>query len=334
LLRLLVGPPLRSPEGDTLDLQSQGLLWLLRVSRAPAMHSPDLSCARRRLERSARVLEPRIAVPVWACDRTVGGAKAPLRARVYKPARPSLEAAPGLLWFHGGGFVLGSIESHDGVCRSIAAQAGIVVVSVDYRLAPEHRFPAGLEDAVAATRWLLEHGPKFGIDPRAIAVGGDSAGGNLAAAAAQAIRGESRQPVLQLLVYPATDATRREPSHRHFANGFLLTAANITWFLDHYLPSPEYARDPRVSPLLAQDLSGLPRALVITAGFDPLRDEGRRYAERMRGAGTEAEHLCSTGSVHGFIHTAGVLDESARVLAYAAERLRRILYAHSGLRVG
>jgi acetyl esterase len=223
--------------------------------------------------------------------------------------------------------VLGSIESHDGVCRALASQAGIVVASMDYRLAPEHKFPAGLEDAIAITRWVLEQGETIGVDQRAVAVGGDSAGANLAAGTALACRGAQRQPAFQLLVYPATDATRAEASHQHFRDGFFLTAAEIQWYLDRYLPDPSLATDPRVSPLFEPELSGLPPALVLTAGFDPLRDEGRLYATRMRAAGVDVESLCAEGSLHGFMNTAGALDESARLLAYAADRVRRSLFA-------
>jgi acetyl esterase len=230
------------------------------------------------------------------------------------------------VWFHGGGFVLGSIASHDGVCRALASQAGIVVASVEYRLAPEHPFPAGLEDAIAVTRWILARGEVLGIDPRAVAVGGDSAGGNFATGAALACRGDALQPRFQVLVYPATDATRSEPSHRFFHEGFLITGVDIAWYLDHYITDPRLATDPRVSPVLTPNLAGSPPALVLTAGFDPLRDEGRLYARRLAEAGVPVESLCAEGSLHGFLNTAGAIEESARLLALAADRLRRRLY--------
>jgi acetyl esterase len=231
------------------------------------------------------------------------------------------------LWLHGGGFVLGSIESHDGVCRALAKEAGVAVASLDYRLGPEHRFPAGLMDAVAATRWFLEHGEELGFDPGAFAIGGDSAGGNLAAVTCHLLRGAARTPTFQLLVYPATDATRSDPSHLIFSEGLVLIEPNVAWFLDHYIAEPSEAKDPRVSPVRANDLSGLPPALVMTAGFDPLRDEGRVYAERMRAAGVEVEFVCVEGSMHGFLNTAGALVASARAVTMAADRLRRALVA-------
>ncbi len=309
ILRRIVGPSQRSADGLVLDLQAQALLWLMRVSGEPENRDNDLSRARKRLDRRGSLLAAGVDTPVRIADRMVQGAAGPIRARTYAPSEPPSEAdgraAPGLVWFHGGGFVLGSIESHDSLCRALAAQAGIVV---------EHRFPAGVEDAIAATRWVRDRSDEIGIDPRALAVGGDSAGGNLAAVVAHSLRGASPPLAFQLLVYPATDATCREPSHRLFRDGFVLTERDIEWFLEQYLPDPRLATDPRVSPLFADDLTGLPPALVVTAGFDPLRDEGRRYAERMRQSGVQVEHICSEGSLHGFLSTAGAVREASRVM--------------------
>jgi len=255
----------------------------------------------------------------------VPGAAGPRRVRIYTPASARGRAAPGLVWFHGGGFVVGSIDSHDGICRVLASGAGVVVVSVDYRLAPEHRFPAAVEDAIAATRWLLDHASSVGIDPAAVAVGGDSAGGNLSAVVAQTLKREPRRPAFQLLVYPATDCTRSMASHRHFREGFILTERSIEWFTENYLPAKSFETDPRASPLFATDLRGLAPALVLTGGFDPLRDEGLAYAEKMRAAGVEVEHVCAEGSVHGFINMTGALPESTRMLEIVVARLRKAL---------
>ena len=325
ILRAIVGPPIRSPEGFELGLQSQGLLWLIRMTGERAMHEGAMADIRRRFNRASRILEPKTSGPVRQRDIAIPGGAGPRPARVFTPGARTGGLLPGIVWLHGGGFVLGSLASQDGVCRALAAQSGVVVVAVDYRLAPEHRFPAGVEDAQAATRWVLEHGATIGIDPAAVAVGGDSAGGNFAAVVAQELRGSRRAPALQVLVYPPTDARRGEPSQRHFADGFVLTSRNIGWFLDQYIPEPSYVEHPGVSPLLARDLAGLPEALVVTAGFDPLRDEGRLYAERMRAAGVDVTYLCSEGSMHGLWHTAGAIDESARVFAFVAERIRRTL---------
>lgn len=330
LLRRIVGPPIRSPEGFELDLQSQALLWLMRVRGKSPMYDANLDKARRRLDHDASVLAPTNVTPLRVFDRAIPGVDGPRQCRVYRPRAAGGSLLPGLVWFHGGGFVLGSLASHDGVCRALASRAGIAVLAVDYRLAPEHRFPVGLEDALAATRWILERGESIGVAAGNVAIGGDSAGGNFAAGVTQALRGTKHQPNFQLLVYPATDATRREPSHRHFREGFVLDGDGISWFLGHYLADPVLARDPRVSPVFAQDLSGLPAALVLTAGFDPLRDEGALYARRMSAAGGEVETICSEGSLHGFFNTAGGIDESARLLDLAANRLRRRLLAGRG----
>ncbi|HLK36329.1 MAG TPA: alpha/beta hydrolase [Polyangiaceae bacterium] len=323
LLRRFAGPPRRSPEGYVLDTQVQALLRLMVMNGQSTVFDGDIAKARHRMDRDGALLDVRdrsLAVR----DVTVQGAVGPRRARVYTPAGAGRNA-PGLVFFHGGGFVLGSIESHDGVCRGLAAHSGVVVVSVDYRLAPEHPFPAPTDDATAATRWILENAASLGVDDQALAVGGDSAGGALAIAAARALRGSAKRPAFQLLLYPATDATRREASHKHFREGFMLTERSIDWIIGNYLPDPSTHTDPRASPLLADDLSGMPPGLVLTAGFDPLRDEGRKFAERLRAAGAAVEHVCSESSIHGFMNMAGVMDEPARLAALAADRLRRAL---------
>jgi acetyl esterase len=329
-LRWLVGAPVRSPEGYVLDLQGQAQLWLMRISMQPELHERGVEGGRRSFERVGGLLGIEGIDDVSTVDREVPGAAGPRKARVYTPASARGRSAPGLVYFHGGGWVLGSIESYDGVCRALASRAGVVVVSVDYRLAPEHQFPAGIDDARAATRWVLENAASIGVDPVAVAVGGDSAGGNLAALVAQGLRGERLQPAFQLLVYPATDLTRAMPSHGYFREGFMLPEATILWFRERYLPDLKLESDPRASPLFASDLSGLPPALVVTAGFDPLRDEGRAYADRLRHAGGKVEYLCSEGSMHGFLNTAGAIHESERVLDLVALRLREALAPPQG----
>jgi acetyl esterase len=328
-LRRIVGPPRMSPDGFEMDLQSQALLWLLRAVREPEGYAGDLRSARRRLDIGSRVLALPDPGGVRFEDCTVPGGAGERRARIYAPSAEG-RPLPALVWFHGGGFVLGSIESHHEVCRELARQAGVIVLSVDYRLAPEHPFPAGLEDAIAATRWVLWEGATLGIDSGAVAVGGDSAGGNLATGTARALRDEARRPVFQLLVYPPTDATCAQPSQAFFDKGFILTAANIQWFLGHYVTDRAQVTDPRVSPLFAPDLSGLPPAQVITAGFDPLRDEGRAYARRLKDAGVEVDDLCSEGSLHGFLCTAGAIRESAEIMARAADALKAALSLKCG----
>jgi acetyl esterase len=326
LLRRIVGPPVRSPEGFELDLQGQALLWLMRISRQPELHESGVEGGRRALDHMGRLLDMRGMDDVEVSDRTVPGAEGPRAARIYRPATAaSTGPTPALVWFHGGGFVLGSIASHDGACRALASISGAVVISVDYRLSPEHRFPAAVDDAVAATRWVLENGASIGVDVASVAVGGDSAGGNLAALVSLALRNAPRKPVYQLLVYPVTDLTRSLPSHQAFREGVMLPEKSILWFRGLYLPDPSYESRPEVSPFFAPDLVGLPPALMLTAGFDPLRDEGKAYADRMRAAGIEVEYVCSQGSMHGFLNTAGGVAEAARMVRLAADRLRKAL---------
>jgi acetyl esterase len=230
-----------------------------------------------------------------------------------------------LVWFHGGGFALGSIRSHDGVCRALAQRSRAAVIAIDYRLAPEHPFPAAVEDAIATARWVIANAAALDVDAAAIAIGGDSAGGNLTAVVTQALRHDDKRPAFQLLVYPAVDFTREHASHEHFSEGFILSRASIDWFIGHYLSSTDLFRDPRASPLFTEDLSGLPPALVLTAGFDPLRDEGRRYAERMREAGNDVEHVCADGMLHGFFNMGGMVRAADAIIHRAAEKLRRAL---------
>ena len=327
LLRRIVGSARRSPEGFVLDLQTQALLWMMKKTREPDMCEGGVLVARKRIDRSAAILDVQAAGDVDVYERAVPGAVGPRRARVYTPLSGRGSPAPALVFFHGGGFVFGSLDSHDGTCRALASMARTIVISVDYRLAPEDRFPAAAEDAAAAARWVLENGSSMGVDPNAVAVGGDSAGGNLATIAAMLLRGGSRRPAFQLLIYPAVDLTRAQPSHRYFGDGFLLTRSTTDWFLANYLPSPELAKDWRASPLFATDLSGLPPAFVVSAGFDPLRDEARLYSERMRAAGVQVEHVCAEGLVHGFLQMSGVLREPARVLSVITRRLESALSA-------
>ena len=257
-------------------------------------------------------------------DRTIPGPDGPIPVRVYRDTGPVKEKRPVLAWFHGGGHVIGSLDTHDAMARHLCREAGCVVVSVDYRMGPEHPFPAAVDDCVAAVRWLAERGAEVGADPGCIAVGGDSAGGNLAAVVALLARDEGG-PALrhQLLVYPVTDYRCRGASYERYARGYgMLEAESMRWFQRHYLGGPDGAGDWRASPLLAADLSGLPPALVITAECDVLRDEGVAYAERLAKSGTPCEHAPFPGMIHGFFGLLGIAGAAAEAHALAARALR------------
>jgi acetyl esterase len=248
-----------------------------------------------------------------------------MRVRIYRPAGAVARLLPTILYFHGGGWVIGSPEAYELPCRFFCARSGCTVVAVDYRLAPEHKFPAGVDDAVAAFRWLASEGVDLGIDPARIVVAGDSAGGTLAAVVSQLVRGEARVPCLQWLIYPATDLAADTPSHTSCGEGFLLTKADMEWFRGHYLGDQAEIADPRVSPLRANDLAGAPPALVFTAGFDPLRDEGEAYADRLMAAGVKCVHREFDSLIHGFVGMRGVLQAAARAMDDMVAGLRHEL---------
>lgn len=238
-------------------------------------------------------------------------------ARLYTPKtlRKTGGLAPCLVFFHGGGWVIGDLDSHDVVCRKLADEAQLIVISVDYRLAPEHKFPAAVDDAIAATKWIAGNAKQFGIDASRLMVGGDSAGGNLAAVVAIAARdGDGPSIAGQVLIYPATDFAMTHPSHREPETSILLTHSVIKWFRDHYLGGAADAAHWRASPARATTLSGLPPAYVLTAGADPLRDEGDEYAARLKEAGVPVTYKHFPGQFHGFF-TMGKLLQQANVAA-------------------
>ena len=298
LKRLLLGGRSVTVDGNTLDTTLQLMLAAERISgTGKLVASDDVAVARSQLRILSRQLK--LDIDVSTTDLSIPGPAAPLSARHYRAAD---SGSPLLVYFHGGGWVLGDIETHDGLCRLICRDAGVHVLSVDYRRPPEHKAPAAVDDAFAAYRWALDNGAELGADPNRVAVGGDSAGGNLAALVCHRARNEGvGSPALQMLLYPITNLCGDTRSRTLFAEGYWLTKQNMDWFTDHYLAgSGLEAADPRLSPLLADDLSGLPPALVLTAGFDPLRDEGNAYAEAMRAAGVTVD-LREFGSlIHSF----------------------------------
>ncbi|MDA3624891.1 alpha/beta hydrolase [Saccharopolyspora oryzae] len=298
--RLIAGSPIRLDDQE-LALDAQLLLKLQKLSGQEKLSAPTPELARAAMRRGTRINSAPIDGVVVA-DRQIPTEHGDLGARLYRP-RELTGISPLLVFFHGGGWVIGDLDSHDDVCRFLAKHADVRVLSVDYRLAPEHRFPAALDDCLDAYRYAVDNAAELGTSSDAIAVGGDSAGGNMAAAVCQiAARSDLTDPAFQLLIYPATDATTSRPSRKLFRRGFLITEEDTTWFMDHYQPDESLRDDPRLSVLLTEDLSGLPPACVVTAGFDPLRDEGEAYAARLAEAGVPVISRRFPDLIHGFVN--------------------------------
>lgn len=257
-------------------------------------------------------------------DRAIEGPAGQIPIRIYTPREPKPEEKlPVLVWYHGGGYVIGDLDTHDSVCRALANEADCIVVAVDYRLAPEHKFPAAVDDCEAALKWVAKHAKEINADGARIAVGGDSAGGNLATVVSILAR-DAGFPniVFQLLIYPVTAPEPETKSHHAFAEGYLLTRKTITWFFTHYIRSSRDTKDFRYAPLEADDLSSLPQALIIVAGYDPLRDEGVEYAEALIHAGNRVRLSNYEGMVHGFYLMGGMVDASLRAISESAAMLR------------
>jgi acetyl esterase len=319
--------PLPHETATALDPQARAVIDLVIKSGRPPYHALSPKEARQ-LFRDTRAACVPPAPGIGAVkDVTIDTEAGPIPARLYRPAGvPAAARLPALVFFHGGGWVIGDLETHDVLCRQLTAEAGIAVVAVDYRLAPEHRFPAAVEDAWAATRWIAAHGAELGIDGGRLAVGGDSAGGTLATVVALLARDHGAPSLaLQVLVYPVTDVAAESASYRDFADGFMLTRDSMRWFIGHYLPGDGDRRDWRASPLRAPSLAGVAPALVVTAGFDPLRDEGEAYARRLREAGVRVDALCYGGMVHGFVPMGRLLATGNRAVAHVAAALREAL---------
>lgn len=322
----LSGRPAVRVGGQLLDPEIQMTLGLLERRGDPTVETLSPEEGRRVTRRQAEVFAGPLTPVRDVCDLTLPGPGGALPARHYVPDEPGAGPHPLLVFLHGGGFVIGDLETHDATCRLLARHAGVHVLAVDYRLAPEHPFPAAVEDAVAAVRWALEHASELGADPSRVAAGGDSAGGNLAAVAClELAREDGPRPAAQLLLYPTVEAGRTGGSIDSFAEGFFLTKAQMQWFTAQYVPEGTDHADPRLSPLKAPDLSGLPPALVLTAGFDPLRDEGEDYAHALRAAGVPVLLRRFPGLIHGFGNMTSVSRTSRDALVEIAGATRAVL---------
>ncbi len=312
-----------------LDPQAEALLQQMMQSNVPPLHTLTPAQAREMMGKMAALsAKPEEVASVE--NLTIPGPGGQIPLRIYTPQGSS--PFPVLVYLHGGGWVICDLDTHDSLCRSLTNRAHCVVASVDYRLAPEHKFPAAVEDAYAATQWVARNANRINGDPTRIAVGGDSAGGNLAAVVAIMARDHNGPGlVYQLLIYPPTDISSADTdSHRDYAEGYFLNRGDGEWFCDKYLTCAADRFNPLVSPLLAPDLSHLPPALVITAEFDVLRDDGELYAQRLKKSGVPVTYTCYKGMIHGFMSMDGLLDQARNGIEEASAALREAFLTSHG----
>ena len=312
------------PAEAGLDPILRGLLDRMAADAMPKLWRMPPEEARATYRALGRMLEPR-DLPIGPIeDVTIPGpAGGELGLRLYTPAGAAGGALPAILYFHGGGWVLGDLDSHDALCRTLANESGARLVAVDYRLAPESRFPAAVEDCYAAACWVSGNAAELGIDPERIAIAGDSVGGNLAAVTCLLARDRNGPRfVFQMLIYPVTRMMADTPSMSDFAEGYFLEREALDCFFAHYAPGADPG-DWRLSPLAAPSLEGLPQARIVTAGFDPLKDEGKAYAERLGRAGVRAVHIDYPSMIHGFFNMSGAVPAARAAIADAAGALRR-----------
>ena len=311
-----------------LHPDAKALIDLIEQRGLPPTHTLTPVEARRFYRDRRSFTQPDAPAVGEVRELSCDGPRGSIPLRFYRPIGTTDSAAilPVLVYFHGGGWTIGDLDTHDVLCRELCNGSGAAVVSVDYRMGPEHPFPAASDDCLAATSWVRAHATSLGVDATRLAVGGDSAGGNLAAVVAIAARNAGDLPIaFQLLIYPATDQRRQHASHTTNGAGHLLTRETIAYYHDHYFDPPAVDLDWRASPLLAEDLSGLPPSLVLTAGFDPLRDEGLDYADRLVAAGSRASYVCFERQIHGFITMGRVIDEARSAVALCAAEVARAL---------
>ena len=304
-----------------LDPQAQALMNLMIEKGIPPVYTQTPVEARAAYRARRSFTQPAAPEVGRVQDLQFSHAGVSIAVRGYHPTEAG-QALPALVYLHGGGRTIGDLDTHDVLCRSLCQQAGAVVVSVDYRMGPEHKFPAAYEDAVAAWQWVASQSEALGIDPARIAIGGDSAGGNLSAAACLGLRDLGHKPVMQLLIYPSTLMAPDTDSYRNNGQGYMLTRESMAWYSGNYLRGPQDTLDWRASPQLATSHANLPPALVLTAGFDPLRDEGLLYADALSRAGVPAQYICFERQIHGFITMGRVMQEANTAVALCAQALR------------
>jgi acetyl esterase len=306
-----------------LDPLAKRLLTMMAAASPSGRSRPTADERRQALAKLMQFARADVP-PLIGVDGTLPGVAGGIPYRLYSPSGVSQPPSPGFVFFHGGGMVAGSIETHDRICAALAQITGCHLVSVGYRLAPEHKFPAAIEDAIAATGWVSEHASSLGIDATRLIVGGDSAGATLAAVVCQqALRNAGPSILLQCLICPVLDFDESSPSRQAFAENHLVDRAILDADLADYLPDGAELSDPRISPLRATELAGLPAAIIHTAEFDPMRDEGNAYARKLMAAGVTVEHICHDGMIHNFHAMGAILPQGRLVLLEIGEQIRR-----------
>jgi len=311
-----------------LDPLVKAFLDQMKAVPGPKMSELPTAAARETFAGLMQMVGPH-DVPVGKTENiTVPSKDGGIPIRVYSPVAAGGDPMPALVYYHGGGFVIGNVETHDGLCRVMANEGGFRVISVDYRLAPEHKYPAAFDDALAALLWIGQNAAEIGVDAGRIAVGGDSAGGALAAEVAQAAKAKGGLALAaQMLLFPVTQIGEETSSLREFAVGYFLEKETLDWFYASYLPDGADRNDPKISPLRAKDLTGLPPAFVMLGGFDPLHDEGMQYADKLRAAGVKVTVADHTDMVHCFVYLQAVLPQAHEALASAAKAVAAMLKA-------
>jgi acetyl esterase len=314
-----------------LDAEARMLLDLMDKAvqdGRPKLHTLPYAVGRQAVDKMSEDSEadpPQVGETI---DGDLAGPGGKIRFRRYRPQGAAAGLLPTLIYYHGGGFVIGNIETHDSTCRRLASKSRCQVISIDYRLSPEHPFPAPTDDGVAAFRHIRDNAAAFGADAKRLAVGGDSAGGAIAAVVCQVLRDSGQQgPAFQMLIYPATDSSKQSASRVAFAEGYFLTKELMDWFWKAYVPTGTDLADLRLSPLLAKDFKGLPPAFVLTAGYDPLRDEGRAYADRLIEAGIKTTYVNYPGTIHGFFSLTRFLSQGLK----ANDEAAAVMGAHFGM---